>query len=33
MKDEVSFKEKQLESSQVTMARLVDEKNKRLQVS
>jgi hypothetical protein len=32
MKDEVSFKEKQLETSQMTMARLVEEKNRRVQV-
>jgi ribosomal protein L16/L10AE len=32
LKEEVSFKERQLESSQMTMQRLVDEKNKRLQV-
>lgn len=31
MKDEVTFKEKQLESSQVTMTRLADERTKRLQ--
>ena len=31
MKDEVTFKEKQLESSQVTMTRLGDERTKRLQ--